>query len=354
MANINISLWITRKDVTFFTKNFSVMLGAGLTVVESLAVSEDQTSGRLQRTLRDVRLYVEQGNTLADGFKRHRRQFSPVFIDVIRNGELSGNLARNMQQLANQLADDLDLRRKVRGAMIYPMIIVGGLVVLGSILSLFVLPRFTRLFSSLDIPLPAMTQFTLAVAGWMSQYWWWALIGVFLLLVAIRLALYIHAVEYLWHLLWLHIPIVKKIAQSVNLARFSSTLGSLLNSGVPISEALQSVIHSSNNFVYQSAIREAVRGVEQGSTLASILAKHPKLFPALVIRMVAVGERTGQLADILLYIGKYYEGEVDSSTKQLGVLIEPVLLILIGLAVVGVGLAVITPIYEFTASVGAL
>ena len=354
MAKIELSLWISRKDVTFFTKNFSVMLGAGLTVVEALTVSEEQSGSRLRKVLKHIHQYVEQGNSLADGFKRYHRQFSPVFVDVIRNGELSGNLARNMRQLANQLADDLDLRRKIRSAMIYPMIIVVGLVVLGSVLSLFVLPRFTRLFSSLDIPLPLMTQYTLLIAGWMSHYWWGLLIGLAITTVLLRLLLMIHAIKTIWHAVWLRLPVMRGITQSVNLARFAGTLGSLLSSGVPIAESLHSVVHASNNVVYQNAIRTALRSVEQGNTLSGVLANYPVLFPALVVRMVAVGERTGQLADILLYIGKYYEGEVDTATKQLGVLIEPVLLILIGLAVLGVGLAVITPIYEFTASVGAL
>lgn len=354
MRNIELSFWVTRKEVAFFTKNFAVMLGAGLTVVESLSVSEEQTHGRLQRIIRNMRLYVEQGNNLADAFAKYRRQFTPVFVDVVRTGELSGNLARNMKQLADRLTDDLELRRKVRGAMIYPMVIVAGIIALGTVLSVFVMPRFIRLFSSLDVELPYLTQVTLKIAGWMQAYWWWFLLGCGVAIVLGKFALRIAIIERLWHAWLVRLPIVGPITRAINLSRFTGTLGSLLASGVPISEALHSVIHSCTNLSYQHSVRRALQVVEQGASLSSVIAQQPLLFPPLVVRMIAVGERTGQLSELLSYLGRYYEGQVDSATKQLGVLIEPVLLVGIGVVVIIIGLAVITPIYQFTASVGAL
>ncbi len=354
MRNIELSFWVNRKDVAFFTKNFSVMLGAGLTVVESLAVSEEQTHGKLRRIIRNMRLYVEQGNQLADAFAKYRRQFSPVFVDVIRTGEFSGNLTRNVQQLANRLTDDLELRRKIRGAMIYPMVILAGIIALGTVLSLFVMPRFIRLFSSLEVELPYLTQITLKVAGWMQTYWWWFLFACVIAGIIGKLLLRIATLERFWHAVLVRLPIIGPMIRSINLARFTGTLGSLLSSGVPISEALHSVVHSCTNLSYQYSIRRALQAVEDGGSLSSVIAREALLYPPLVIRMVAVGERTGQLAELLSYLGHYYEGEVDSTTKQLGVLIEPVLLFVIGAVVLIIGLAVITPIYQFTASVGAL
>lgn len=354
MPDIELSFWVSRKDITFFTKNFAVMLGAGLTVVEALAVAEEQSHGKLKRILFAVRHYVEQGNGLADALARHRRQFPSIYVDVVRTGELSGNLARNLNQLANRLADDFELRRKVRGAMIYPLVIVVGLVALGTVLSVFVFPRFIKLFNSLEVPLPTMTKIVLAVAQWMSQYWGGLVLASALLAVGVRLLSRVAVFERLWHRLLLRLPIVGPIIRAVNLARFTGTLGSLLQSGVPISEALHSVTHSCTNVIYQDSVRAALRAVEQGDTLASVTQHYGQLFPPLVVRMIAVGERTGQLADLLLYLGNYYNGEVDSSTKQLGVLIEPILLVAIGVVVLVVGLSVITPIYQFTAAVGQL
>lgn len=354
MHDIELSFWVNRKDVAFFTKNLSVMLGAGLTVVEALAVSEEQTHGKLKRIIRNMRLYVEQGNQLADAFAKYRRQFSPVFVDVIRTGELSGTLTRNLQQLANRLTDDMELRRKIRGAMIYPMVIIAGIIALGTVLSLFVMPRFIRLFSSLEVELPYLTQVTLKIAGWMQLYWWWFLLGCGIAIIVGKLLVRIAVVESLWHALLIRLPIVGPMIRSINLARFTGTLGSLLSSGVPISEALHSVIHSCTSLSYQHSIRRALQAVEHGGSLSSVIAQEPLLYPPLVVRMLAVGERTGQLAELLTYLGHYYEGEVDSTTKQLGVLIEPVLLFTIGAVVLLIGLAVITPIYQFTASVGAL
>lgn len=354
MRDIELSFWVSRKDVTFFTKNFSVMLGAGLTVVEALSISEEQSRGKLKHILQQVIAFVEQGNSLADAVARHRHQFPSIYSDVVRTGELSGTLARNLQQLAVRLADDLELRRKVHGAMIYPAVIIAGLVALGTVLSVYVFPRFIKLFNSLDVPLPTMTKIVLAVAQWMSQYWGWLLLGMAVAVFIIRLLSRIPLFERVWHRVLLHLPVVGVIIQEVNLARFTGTLGSLLKSGVPITEALHSVAHSCTNLMYQDSIKAALRLVEQGDSLAMVVKRYPRLYPPLVTRMIGVGERTGQLADLLLYLGHYYNGQVDSSTKQLGILIEPILLVAIGLMVLIVGLSVITPIYQFTAAVGQL
>ncbi|MBI4407177.1 MAG: type II secretion system F family protein [Candidatus Kerfeldbacteria bacterium] len=354
MKDIELSFWVSRKDIAFFTKNFAVMLTAGLTVVESLAVSEEQAKGKLKRILADTIHYVEQGNGLSDALARHRRQFSSIYIDVVRTGEQSGNLARNVHQLSIRLADDLELRRKVRGAMIYPAIVFAGLLVLGTTLSLVVFPRFIKLFNSIDVPLPAMTKGLIWLAQWLQHYWVWLLIGLAIVTISIRLLSRIAVFEMIWHRLLLVLPIVGPIIQQVNLTRFTSTLGSLLKSGVPISEALHSVIHSCTNLAYQQSIRAALREVEQGATLTAAIGQYRHLFPPLVVRMIAVGERTGQLDELLLYLGNYYDGQVDTSTKQLGILIEPILLIVIGVMVLIVGLAVVVPIYQFTAAIGSL
>lgn len=354
MRDIELSFWVSRKDIAFFTKNFSVMLGAGLTVIEALSISEEQSRGKLRHILRQMMAFVEQGNSLADAVAQHRRQFPSIYSDVVRTGELSGMLSRSLQQLAIRLSDDLELRRKVRGAMIYPMVIVAGLVALGTVLSVFVFPRFIKLFKSLDVPLPTMTKIVLAVAQWMNQYWGWLLLGLVGVTLAIRLLSRIPFFERIWHRLLLHLPVVGPIIREVNLARFTGTLGSLLKSGVPITEALHSVAHSCTNMMYQHSVKVALQSIEHGDSLAGVVKRYPQLYPPLVSRMIGVGERTGQLADLLQYLGNYYNGQVDSSTKQLGVLIEPILLIAIGLVVIVVGLSVITPIYQFTAAVGQL
>ncbi len=152
----------------------------------------------------------------------------------------------------------------------------------------------------------------------------------------------------------MRLPIIGNIIKQVNLARFTGTLGALLKSGVPITEALHSVAHSCTNLMYQQTVQVALRSIEHGDSLAGVVKRYPELFPPLVSRMIGVGERTGQLADLLQYLGNYYNGQVDSSTKQLGILIEPILLVAIGLVVIVVGLSVITPIYQFTAAVGQL
>lgn len=351
---LDLGLWVSQREITFFTKNFSVMLGAGLTVVEALIISEGQATGRLKHILHSVLEFVESGHSLADGFAKHKRQFSGIYIDIIRTGEISGTLARNFEQLAERLAADLDLRRKIKGALLYPIIVVFAIVALGTTLAVYVMPNLIRLFTSIKVPLPASTKLLLGGGTWLANYWFWLLIGLVVVAVALRLIVRISAVESIWHRIILRLPIVGHVARQINLSRIASTFGSLLRSGVPIAEALQAVMHSSTNHVYRINLQKALQHIEQGGNLASFLEHHPVLYPALMSRMVAVGERTAQLDNMLLYLGKYYEQEVDASTKQLGVILEPALLIVIAVVVVFVGLSVIQPIYQFTASIGRI
>lgn len=351
---LDLGLWISQREITFFTKNFSVMLGAGLTVVEALIISEGQATGRLKRILHSVLEYVESGHSLADGFAKHKRQFSGIYIDIIRTGEISGTLSRNFAQLADRLETDLDLRRKIKGALLYPIIVVLAIVALGTTLAVYVMPNLIRLFASIKVPLPITTQWLLRGGTWFVHYWFWALFGLVAVAISLRLIVRLAPIESLWHTTILQLPIIGKVARQINLSRIASTFGSLLRSGVPIAEALQTVMHSSTNHVYRVNLQKALRHIEQGGNLASFFEHYPSLYPVLMSRMIAVGERTAQLDGMLLYLGKYYEQEVDSSTKQLGIILEPALLVVIAVVVVFVGISVIQPIYQFTASIGRI
>lgn len=352
--NQSLSFRITVHDIAFFTKNFSVMMGAGLTVVDSLIIAEAQASGRLKRILQSILQQVESGHSLADALAKHKRYFPGTYVDVIRNGELSGTLSDSMEKLSERLESDLSLRRKIKAALVYPVIVMGAIITLTSILSIYVLPRLTRLFLSLDVELPASTRFLLWVSDFLVNYWIIILISLAVIIIATRFLLIVPAMRKLWHRILLHLPVIGDISRNLHLARFAGTLGSLLKSGVPIAESFDSVIHSASNEIYRDRLREALNHIERGGSLADFLEGHRRMFPVTVTRMISVGERTGQLDDILIYLGKYYEVEVDSSTKQLSTTLEPILLIIIGAVVLFVGLSVITPIYQFTASVGRI
>lgn len=352
--NQSLSFRITVHDIAFFTKNFSVMMGAGLTVVDSLIIAEAQASGRLKRILQSILQQVESGHSLADALAKHKRYFPGTYVDVIRNGELSGTLSDSMEKLSERLESDLSLRRKIKAALVYPVIVMGAIITLTSILSIYVLPRLTRLFLSLDVELPASTRFLLWVSDFLVNYWIIILISLAVIIIATRFLLIVPVMRKLWHRILLHLPVIGDISRNLHLARFAGTLGSLLKSGVPIAESFDSVIHSASNEIYRDRLREALNHIERGGSLADFLEGHRRMFPVTVTRMISVGERTGQLDDILIYLGKYYEVEVDSSTKQLSTTLEPILLIIIGAVVLFVGLSVITPIYQFTASVGRI
>lgn len=330
------------------------MLGAGLPVLEAFMVAEAQASGTLQRVAHNIVRQIESGQSLAESFAKYKRYFSPVYIDVVHNGELGGTLAQNLQQLAERLENDLDIRRKIKTAMIYPMIVLGAVVALSVVLTVYVFPRLTRLFTSLDVQLPPTTRFLIWVSDALTQYWLLIIIVVGAVTIGLRALLFIPTVQTVWHGLLLRLPVIGGLVRNVNLARFTGTFGSLLHSGVPIAESLHSVINSHNNHVYRNQLRLALEHIERGDTLATFLEERPRLFPQHVARMIAVGERTGQLDNILLYLSNFYKGEIDSATKQLGATLEPVLLLVIGVVVLFVGISVITPVYEFTATIGRL
>lgn len=349
-----LSFHVSINEITFFTKNFAVMLNAGLTVVEALIIAESQATGKLKVILHRTLQNVETGHSLADSLQKYRRYFPGIYVEVIRTGELSGNLARNLQQLSDQLENDLNLRRKIQAALIYPAIVVVAVIGLGVILSVFVFPRLNHLFESLNVELPLTTQLLLIVSNFFTNYWLAVLLALIGLAIVGRLLLFISVFQSLADRFLLRLPIAGSIVRNVNLTRFSGTLGSLLASGVPIAESIGSVIHSTSNSVYRQAFQAALEHVEHGGTLSSFLARSPRLFPKTVSRMIAVGEHTGRLDAMLTYLSRYYDGEVESATKQLSVTLEPILLLAIGVVVAFVGISVITPIYQFTASVGKL
>ncbi len=337
-------------EKVMLTKHLSLLLRSGVPLSDGLDILVEQAAGRLKSVLRTVRADVEAGERLGDAFERHPRVFSSFYINMVRAGEASGRLVENLERLSVRFAKDYELRQKAQSALLYPalvLVLTGGL---GMMVSLFVLPRLITLFSSFDQELPWTTRALL----WASQFL--ADNGVaFLVAVIALVAAFVWAVRQkfaapLVHRAYLHLPFVRSISRDVNLSRFFMALGSLLQSGVPIDQAVRISSDLLGNAAYRRALAAAAARIDTGEPLSAILADHP-LFPAFATRMIAVGEQTGTLEDVLAYLAEFYENELDLTLKNLSVIIEPALIIFIGVLVAAVALAIISPIYGFIGAV---
>lgn len=332
-------------------RHLALMLRAGLTVDRAFQIlSAQATHTGLERALRAVHADIQRGEALSVACARFPKVFPPLFVSILRWGEAGGALPESLERLATQLEKDLQLRRSVRGALIYPAIVIGATLILGVVLSTFVLPRLLTVFESFQLDLPFTTRVFLVIARGMSQHGVRIIAVAALLLGAFVLVSRLSSLRPPIHRALLALPIVGRIVRQVNLARTERIFGSLIRSGIPIVEALGITSTAVGNLRFQEVLREVLAQAQRGLPISGVLAKYPRLFPPIHSQMVAVGEETGKLQEVLLYLADFTEEEVTQTTKNLTTTLEPVLLVFVGLVVGGVALAIITPIYQLTGS----
>jgi len=340
-------------DKALLAKNLSVMQQAGLNITESLAIVEDSARGRMKRILAGVKKSVESGNSFAESLGRYPKVFSGIFVSSVYAGETSGTLAENLKHLADQLQKEKELSSKIKGAMVYPMVILAVSFILGLVMSFFILPKIIPLFEGLKSELPPTTRALIAFSHFVSAHTWSLAIGI---VVGVVFLIWLVRQKFsrpVTNWILLNTPIIKSIVRNSNLARFARTLGMLLRSGLNVDEALDITHNTVSNYYFQKVVEEAGARVRKGTTLAANLVEHERLFPRMVTRMIRVGEESGNLEDTLAYLAEFYEAEVDNSTKSLSTAIEPILLLAIGLVVGFLALSIITPIYNITGDISS-
>lgn len=352
LINLEISFGgVNLTTKALFTKHLSVMLKSGLTMPEALHIAYSSSKGNFKKVLRGVIRSVESGESLANSFNRYPKIFSGIFISAIRAGEASGNLEHNLKNLSVQLNKEKDLRAKIKGAMFYPVVVLIAAFILGMALSFFLLPKITPLFEGLGVDLPITTRALIWFSNIVQTNGLALFIGTVTVIIFMWWLLRQKFMRPITHKVFLLTPLIKSISRDSNIARFSRILGTLLQSGLTIDKALAITQETLGNHYYQKAVEDIVNSIGKGSTLADNLGLYPKLFPVIVTRMVEVGENSGDLEGTLIYLADFYEGEVDNSTKALSTVIEPVLLMGIGLVVGFLALSIITPIYNITSGV---
>ena len=336
-------------DKILFARHLSLMIKAGLPLRESVATIQEQSESKsFKKVLDDVLRSIDNGQSLATSLSRHPRIFDTLYINMVKIGEESGTLEENLEHLTFQLKKSYELRGKVKAAMLYPSIILTALIVLSAGLTFFVLPKITPIFKTLDIQLPIATKVLIRFTEIVQNYGIYILIGIVAFGVILFLLSRTRLVRLLIHKFTLKLPIIGSISRNVNLAHFSRILGILLKSGLPVVRALNITQASLGNIIYQEELGTVAEEVEKGKSISDYLRKREAVFPLMVSKMIGVGEKTGNLAETLLYLGNFYEAEVDRSTKNLSTILEPILLLIIGVAVGFIALAIISPIYEIT------
>lgn len=350
--NLNITFGgVSNAEIMLFTTHLAVCLKSGLTLFEALEMLRDQADSTLKSVLENIVRDLQSGEPLHRALARYPKYFSSIYINLVRIGEISGTLEANLQYLSRSLRQSYELRKKVKSAMIYPIVVLVAIVLLGLAMGMFVLPKILPLFRSLHVTLSLPTRILIFIAEMFQSYGERIVIGTILFLLFIFWFIRREFMQHILHKVYLFVPILKNMVVNINLAMFSRTLGMLLENGVSIDQGLRITVASTDNYAYRDVASSFVSQIQNGKKLSDMLAIYPRFFPTMASRMIGMGERTGTLSSSLMYLAEYYEGEVETALKDIATIIEPVLLIFIGGIVGTVAIAIIGPIYSIAGSV---
>ncbi|MDO8240764.1 MAG: type II secretion system F family protein [Candidatus Moranbacteria bacterium] len=338
---------ISVAEKMMFAKNLSVMISSGLPLSRSLQNITAQTANKkFIEVLNHVSEDIQTGASFADSLAKFPGTFDDLFVNMIRVGEVSGSLEEVLNILALQLEKDHELIKKVRGALVYPSVILVAMGLVGIVMMVYVVPQITSVFKDLNATLPASTQFIIDSSNVIRDYWY-VLIFLFPIFgIGIKFLLSTDAGKKILGIILLNIPVIKNIVIKVNCARFARIYSSLLKSGVSVVEALRIISRTLTNFYYKRAFTHSIGEVQKGVNLSKIIGEEKKIFPVLVSQMIEVGEETGKTEAVLGKLAEFYEEEVDQITKNLSSIIEPVLMLLIGTVVGFFAVSILQPMYS--------
>jgi type IV pilus assembly protein PilC len=334
-------------DLAIFARQFSTMLDAGVSLIRCLDVLQAQTNNaRLRKILMDLSARVESGESLSRSMARHPKAFSQLIIGLIRAGEVGGVLEESLQRIAGFLEKDVELRRKIRSALTYPVIVLLAAVGIVIFLVSWLVPQFASLFKELGIKeMPAPTQFLIDLSALFTQRWYVVIIAVVAILIAYKLFVSTRVGRRVADRVKLRIPVFGPLHHKIVMARFSRTMGTLLASGVPILQAMETVAGVVGNSVVSDAVIESRARIREGEKIADPLQRS-KMFPPMVVHMVSVGEESGSLDHMLNKIADFYENEVEMTIASLTAAIEPVMIVLLGFIVGFIVISMFLPMIE--------
>jgi type IV pilus assembly protein PilC len=334
------------KDLAVYTRQFSTMIDAGLPIAQCLSILAEQSESKTLRgvTTRIAR-EVESGATLAESFRKYPRTFDPLFTNLLQVGESGGVLDVVLQRLSTYIEKAASLKRKVKGAMVYPVTIISVAVLVIIFMLTFVIPTFAEMFTNLGADLPLPTKIVLEASNFTRRYVVFIILGIGLMVYSLRRYYATDQGSLLIDAFMLKVPVVGMLVRKVAVARFTRTLGTLISSGVPILEALLITARSAGNRVVERAVLHARQVVTAGGGLSEPLKTTP-VFPPMVVHMISVGENTGALDQMLNKIADFYDDEVDTAVGALTSLLEPLMIVFLGVVVGGIVVAMYLPIFK--------
>ncbi len=343
---------VKSKDLVLFSRQFSTLIAARMPLLQALRILESQLSSkRLIQVTQNLISSIENGESLSLALSKHPEVFGGMYISLVKSGEVSGTLNKSLTYLADQMEKDYELRSKVRSALTYPLFIVATLMSVGLLMFKFVLPKLTSVLIEQGGELPTVSKGLIAVTNFINVYWWLIILVMGGAILGMRAYINTPPGRYFWDAVKLKAPIFGGIFERIYMVRFSRNLSTLVAGGIPIIQALQIIAEIINNVIYRDIILEATEQLANGKTISESLAQH-KEFPTIVTQMVRVGEETAQLEEILDKIAGFYEKEVDEKVSTLTTLLEPLIMIILGLGVGALVAGILLPIYNLASSVG--
>jgi len=338
---------IKSAEISIFARQFATMIGAGVPLVRCLSILSQQSENpRFRDVINKVRQDVEAGSTLSKALQNHPKVFSNLFVNLIKAGEAGGILDEILNRLANYLESSEQLKQKVKGALTYPVVVLSIAVLVVFFLITFVLPSFEAIFKDMgDAKLPTPTRLLLALSGFMNQYFIFIIISVVAGFVVIKKFFETEKGVRIFDTNILKVPAIGPMMRKVAVAKFTRTLGTLIASGVPILQALEVTADTAGNVVISDAINKTRVSIREGESIAEPL-KQSKVFPPMVVQMIAVGEETGELDGMLTKIADFYDSEVDTAVKGLTSIIEPLVIVFMGIVIGGIVMAIFMPMLE--------
>jgi len=337
---------VRNKDKALLARQLATMLGAGLAIDQAFRILAMQTQNPiLKKSYATIIQDLEQGNTLSFALAKQNRIFDPVFIAIVRSGENTGQLDKVLSQLAERLEQTEDFNNKVKGALYYPSFVILTMIVIIILMMLYVVPQIKSVFADLNVQLPWTTRAIIAISNFTVGFWWVELIVLIILVSAFYFLLKSKEGGSWWDHMKIRVPIVKELYTMIYMARFCRTMSMLIQAGIPIMETIAVTADVIQNRLYNQSLRNVASQVERGIPMSVPLQKD-KYFPPIVSEMIMVGEQTGRMGTVLSKLAEYYEKETDALIKGLAGLIEPIILVIVGVGVGFLVISIIWPIYS--------
>ena len=339
---------IRAKELPMYTRQMAAMLSSGMPLVQSIVALEEQTPNKnFRAVLAGVRVKVEGGSMYSDSLDEYPQVFDELYVNMMRAGETGGMLAETSERVATFLEASNRLRAKVKSAMMYPTVVMSVALIISTALIIFIVPTFAKMFGSFGAALPMPTQVLMNVSNFIRNYWYIVLAAAAAIIYSLRRYGKTEKGGYVFDMFRLRFPLLGKLVRKIAITRFASTFAQLLSSGVPIIQAMSIVGLATGNKVIGKAVLDARASVEQGKTISDTL-KNNKEFPSMLIHMLSAGEQTGKMEEMLGKLAEFYQEEVDTMLEGLTSMLEPLLMVVIGVMIGGIVLAMFMPIFKMT------